>query len=276
MNNEIKFILKNFSRMGIEIVKKEDLINLLSRGIRGYKFRIKIGITPTNYRLHLGHALLFRTAKLLQDYGGVVVVVVADFSARLRGVKIKKDLIEQLWELQIGKIMGRGSLKMLFQSDWARSIKLGGILSSVSRYEADQLKKIPSFSRSIYFLTAAYDSLVVNADVEIVGEDQESFILLSRALQKCHHKNPEVGLVIPNILGVDGRKMGKSQNNCIYLSESPEEVRMKIHLLSNKAISYYFRGLTDYCGRIDLETSSNRSKIREVLFREVEKSIFRC
>jgi len=247
MQNKISCLVNYLSQLGVKIVEQDEFIALLKRRhLQG--FRVKIGITPTDVRLHLGHGLLFCIGRKLQEFGGTIIVVVADFSAGFRGIKVNKRIIERRLKEQIGRIVDMDFAKIVFQTDWTEKITLSQILSIASRCDVRQLLARPSIkslldsgkmlplSDLLYFLIAPYDSVIFRSDVEIAGIDQERLLTTSRTLQRRYKRKPEIGLLAPHILGENLEKMSKSLNNCIYLSDSLEKIQKGIFKLPADSI----------------------------------------
>ncbi|MBU3922863.1 hypothetical protein KJ684_01330 [Patescibacteria group bacterium] len=250
MQQKIDNILQYLLWMNVKVIEKVELVDLLNKALRGYKFRVKIGITPNDCRLHIGHGLLFCIAKQLQYVGGIVDIVVADFAASLNGIIIDKKKIRRSFKKQIGRFLDMDSVRIVFQTEWIEKIGLDKMISIASycdtrilwRYISRKTdlssEKILPLSRLIYFLIGGYDSIAFETDIEIVGEDQEFIVLLSRSLQENHCRPIEVGLLIPHLFGKDGKKMGNSENNCIYLSDSLEKIKKDICEIPENVIHF--------------------------------------
>lgn len=141
-------------------------------------------------------------------------------------------------------------VEIVFQTDWTDKVTLDEILSMASHCDTKLLlgwnsiksaldsKEFLPLSRLIYFLTGAYDSIVFQSEIEIAGIDQEFIVLLSRALQSNYSTPVEIGLLAPHLIGSNGKKMGNSENNCIYLSDSVEKIREGIAKLPKESIQF--------------------------------------
>ena len=193
-----------------------------------------------NYYLHLGHFVLLKIARMLQELGGIVFIVIADFSAKYQGYTFKKIKYQKLIKKQISKILKMNLTKIVYQSEWTDKINLEKFIFIASHCDLNQFlpatknnsiiesEKFFPISRFIYLTTGAYDSIVFDSEVEIAGIDQESIIKNSRSLQQRYGKPKEIGILLQHLDGIDGEKMGKSRDNSICISIMVLSIRTKM------------------------------------------------
>ena len=240
----------------------------LEKLIVGKKIRLYQGFDPTFKDLHLGHTIGFRKLMEFADAGHEVIflfgtgtVLVGDPSLRDTGRKLitQEEIDENIktWKKQVSKIVDFDKVKIKQNGDWLTKLTLKDIIKIGSNISATQLFKRESFTRRIakgdvvwyhetmYPLLQGYDSVVMDVDLEIGGTDQEFNMLVGRELQKKMNNREKFVLTTPMINGTDGKKMSKSAGNCIWLTDSPEDMYTKIMAMSDDMITTYFELLTD-------------------------------
>ena len=240
----------------------------LEKLIVGKKIRLYQGFDPTFKDLHLGHTIGFRKLMEFADAGHEVIflfgtgtVLVGDPSLRDTGRKLitQEEIDENIktWKEQVSKIVDFDKVKIKQNGDWLTKLTLKDIIKIGSNISATQLFKRESFTRRIakgdvvwyhetmYPLLQGYDSVVMDVDLEIGGTDQEFNMLVGRELQKKMNNREKFVLTTPMINGTDGKKMSKSAGNCIWLTDSPEDMYTKIMAMSDDMITTYFELLTD-------------------------------
>lgn len=240
----------------------------LEKLIASKKIRLYQGFDPTFKDLHLGHTIGFRK---LMDFArdgheviflfGTGTVLAGDPSERDTGRKLitqeEIDVNIKTWKEQVSKIVDFDLVKIRQNGDWLTKLTLKDIIKIGSHISATQLFKRESFTRRIakgdvvwyhetmYPLLQGYDSVVMDVDLEIGGTDQEFNMLVGRELQKKMNNREKFVLTTPMINGTDGKKMSKSADNCIWLTDKPEDMYSKIMAMSDGMIATYYELLTD-------------------------------
>ena len=242
----------------------------LEKLISGKKIRLYQGFDPTFKDLHLGHTIGFRK---LMDFAragheviflfGTGTVLAGDPSKREKGrgnkIITQAQIDENIrgWKEQVSKIVDFDLVTIRQNGDWLTKLTLRDIIKIGSNISATQLFKRESFTRRIkagdpvwyhetmYPLLQGYDSVVMDVDLEIGGTDQEFNMLIGRELQKKMNNRDKFVLTTPMINGTDGKKMSKSAGNCIFLTESPEDIYRKIMAMHDNMITTYYELLTD-------------------------------
>jgi tyrosyl-tRNA synthetase len=234
--------------------------------------RIKFGIDPTGSEVHLGHSIPIRKLRAFQDHGHVAVLIFGDFTARIGDPTGKSEVRRQLSEAdvaanvktyieQIRPILDfdtPGRLEIRHNSEWLAQLDLSKILQLLTTMTVGQMLAKEGFSdryskgnpiflhEFLYPLMQGYDSVAVQADVEIGGTDQKFNIAVGRDLQRVFGQKPQFGLLMPILLGTDGvQKMSKSLNNYVGLSENPVSLYSKLEKVPDSIIEQYFELLTD-------------------------------
>ncbi len=254
---------------------EENLINTLQQNSR--PLRIKLGIDPTGTQLHLGHSIPFRKLRAFQDAGHTAVVIIGDFTARIGDPTGKSEVRRQLTPAEVQEnaqdylkqlkpildFETPGRLEIRYNSEWLSQLDLSKILELLSTMTVSQMLAKEGFSQRyaqenpiflhefLYPLMQGYDSVMVEADVELGGTDQKFNIAVGRDLQRHFQKKPQFGLLLPILIGTDGeQKMSKSLNNYVGLTEDPLSMYSKLEKTPDKLLKDYFELLTD----IPLET----------------------
>ncbi len=243
----------------------------------GKKLRVKFGIDPTSSDLHLGHAVLFRRLKRFQDYGHQVVLIIGGFTAQIGDPSGRSDTrpplsAEQVkvnartYLDQISVILDLDKTEITNNADWLGKLDFAAVLKLAGSVTVNQLlakeafgerlaQQLPvSFHELFYPLLQAYDSVAVEADIELGGTDQRFNILQGRELQPLYRQAPQMAMLLPILEGTDGvRKMSKSFDNYIGLREIPEDMFGKCMRIPDDLIIRYFELTTDLVGtEIDL------------------------
>lgn len=231
-----------------EIIPEEELARKLERSIRtGKPLRVKQGFDPTRPDLHIGHAVSIRKLRDFQDLGHEVIFVVGDYTAMIGDPSGRNELRPQLsaetvrenartYEAQVFKILDPERTRVEFNSGWLAPLRLEDILRLTSQYTVARMLEREDFANRhrsgtaislvefMYPLLTAYDSVALEADVELGGSDQTFNLLVSRAIQERYGQEPQVCLVMPLLRGTDGvQKMSKSYDNYVGLADPPEE-----------------------------------------------------
>src|SRR5436190_8760556 len=239
--------------------------HLLARVERGDRLRIKLGLDPTAPDLHVGHLVVLDTLRMFQDEGHTVVVIIGDYTGLIGGPSGRSVTRPMLSEEEISRnaetyfkqldlMLDRSKIEVRHNSEWLASMSAADILRLMAKATlqqvlqredfADRLKEGASISghEILYPFNQAYDSVAIDADVEIGGTDQLFNLLFGREIQKAYGLEPQDIAVFPLIEGTDGvQKMSKSLPNFIGLTEPPEEIYGKTMSIPDVLTEKYLR-----------------------------------
>lgn len=267
---ELNKQLEIIKRGAVEIISEAELKKKLEESIKLKKpLKIKAGFDPTAPDLHLGHTVLLRKLRQFQDLGHEVYFLIGDFTGQIGDPSGRSETRKQLtkeevaknaatYKKQVSKILDTDKLKIVFNSKWFEHMPIVEMLrltthASVSQMLArDDFKKRYTGGENIsileflYPLMQGYDSVVLEADVELGGTDQVFNLLFGRQLQKDFKQPQQVVLTMPLLEGTDGLlKMSKSYSNYIGINESANEMFGKIMSISDELMIKYYELLTD-------------------------------
>lgn len=248
----------------------ENLLQRLTKTDR--PLRVKLGIDPTGADIHLGHSIPVRKLRAFQDAGHIAVLIVGDFTARIGDPTGKSEVRRQLTSEQVAENAKTyleqvrpildfdtpGRLEVRYNSEWLSKLDLAQILELLGTMTVGQMLAKEGFSdryqqespiflhEFLYPLMQGYDSVAVEADVELGGTDQKFNIAVGRDLQRVFAKKPQFGLLMPILLGTDGvQKMSKSLGNYVGLSEDALTMYSKLEKTPDSQIEQYFELLTN-------------------------------
>ncbi|MGD1921442.1 MAG: tyrosine--tRNA ligase [Pleurocapsa sp.] len=252
--------------------------NLIQRINQNDKpLRVKLGIDPTGTDIHLGHSIPFRKLRAFQDAGHTAVVIIGDFTAQIGDPTGKSDVRRQLTSEevranaqsyldQLRPILDFDTpdrLEIRYNSEWLSKLDLAKIQELLATMTVGQMLAKEGFAERyrqekpiflhefLYPLMQGYDSVAVEADVELGGTDQKFIIAVGRDLQRHFNKTPQFGLLLPILLGTDGvQKMSKSLGNYVGLSEDALSMYSKLEKTPDSLLNDYFELLTN----IDLDS----------------------
>lgn len=254
----------------LEVITEEELLSKLREN---RPLRVKLGIDPTAPDIHLGFAVVLRKLREFQDMGHTAILIVGDATAmigdpsgrsKIRPKLSAKEIEENVksYKRQIFKILIPERTEFLYNSQWHSKLRYKEIIDIASRYTVARILERDDFSirldkgtplymhEILYPLFQGYDSVVVRADIEIGGSDQKWNLLVGRELQKEFGQPPQVVITLPLLEGTDGvRKMSKSFNNYIGISEPPNEIYGKVMSIPDELIIKYFQLCTDSSDR---------------------------
>jgi tyrosyl-tRNA synthetase len=231
------------------------------------KIRVYLGIDPTNNKLHLGHTVQLRKLQQFADLGheaillfGTGTVLVGDPSERAEGRKLitQKEIDQNIktWKKQVEPIINFNQVKIKQNGDWLTKLTLKDIIKIASNISAVQLFKRESFQRrlkqgdtvwyheTMYPLLQGYDSVVMDVDLEIGGTDQTFNMLIGRELQQKMNRREKFVLAGKMIVGTDGKPMSKTSGNCIWLTDSANDMFGKLMKVQDELIADYFEFFT--------------------------------
>lgn len=248
----------------------ENLIQRLTKS--DHPLRIKLGIDPTGADIHLGHSIPVRKLRAFQDAGHTAVLIIGDFTARIgdptgkSAVRLQlspeqvkenaKTYLEQVRPILDFDTPGR--LEIRYNSEWLSKLDLANILELLATMTVGQMLAKEGFAlryqqenpiyihEFLYPLMQGYDSVAVDADVELGGTDQKFNIAVGRDLQRYFGKKTQFGLLVPILLGTDGvQKMSKSLGNYVGLSEDPLSMYSKLEKIPDDQVEQYLELLTN-------------------------------
>ena len=235
---------------------------------------VKLGFDPTAPDLHLGHAVVLRKMRQFQDAGHKLVIIIGDFTARigdptgrnktrppLSPETIKQNALTYLDQLSKVLDMSREKLRVAFNDDWLGAMTFRDVIGLLAKATVAQLLQREDFSKRyndgvaigmhemLYPLMQGYDSIAINADIEMGGTDQLFNCLVGRALQEAEGKVGQIVLSMPLLVGLDGKeKMSKSYNNYIGLTEPPQEMFGKAMSIPDALLPMYLELTTNFDG----------------------------
>ncbi len=255
-----------FTRGVAEIIRQQELEELLDSG---RPLRLKMGFDPSRADIHLGHTVGLRKLHQFQELGHRVILIVGDWTAQIgdpSGQSATRQMLsaEQVRENartymeQFFKVVDKDRTEVRWQSDWFGKFTLTEVISLTSRFTVAQILAREDFSNRfkanrpiaitelLYPLLQAYDSTVVEADVEFGGTDQKFNLLLGRELQGMVGQKPQQCLLVPILVGTDGvQRMSKSLDNYIGVAEPPKDTYFKVMRLNDDLIPNYLELVTD-------------------------------
>lgn len=234
----------------------------------GKKLRVYLGIDPTGAKLHLGHAIPLRKLQAFADAGHHVIFVVGSFTAMIgdpsgrddQREALTKEQVEknfQTYKTQASKILDFKRVEIRYNHEWLEKLTQMELAKIASVFTKQQLEQRDMFQRReqegkpismlemLYPLYVGYDSVILDVDCELGGTDQEFNMLAGRTLQKAYGKREKFVLTTKLLEGVDGRKMSKTYNNCIYLEDEPSEMFGKVMSIKDELMDIYFECCTD-------------------------------
>ena len=269
-------------RKAVQIFSEDELEKKIQSG---KKLVIKFGADPSRPDLHIGHSVPLRILKMLQDMGHEIVFVIGDFTAMIGDPSGKSKTrpaltfeqtrtAAQTYLQQVTKILDKEKTTIRFNSEWLGNMNFEDVIKLSSKYtvarimERDDFKNrfennLPlSMHELLYPLMQGYDSVALNADIEIGGTDQTFNLLVGRELQKDYKQEQQVVITLPLLVGLDGKeKMSKSLDNYIGLNDSPFDKFRKSMQIPDTVLKQYFDLATDLSQK-EIETIMN-GDIRE-------------
>lgn len=285
MIKEVEDALKIIKRGIVDLINEEELIKKLEKSYKEKKpLKIKAGFDPTAPDLHLGHTVLLRKLKQFQDLGHVVYFLIGDFTGMIgdptgrsetRPALTKEQVLEnaKTYQEQVFKILDPAKTRVVFNSQWFFKMSAEDIIRLCAKYtvarilEREDFKKrlesgLPiSIHELIYPLFQAYDSVALEADVELGGTDQLFNLLIGRDIQKEYGQEPQVIITLPLLEGLDGvQKMSKSLGNYVGIMEPPFEMYGKIMSIPDHIMWKYYLLLTDFS---EEEINEMREKVEK-------------
>ncbi|MBP6059282.1 MAG: tyrosine--tRNA ligase [Candidatus Saccharicenans sp.] len=262
--------MKLLRKGAVEIIQEEDLIKKLERSrIENKPLRVKAGFDPTAPDIHLGHTVLLRKMKHFQELGHEVVFLIGDFTGLIgdptgrsatRPAMTREEINKnaETYKQQVFKILDPEKTVIDFNSRWLGELTSFEVMKLTSKYTVARILERDDFTKRfkaglpiyvhelLYPLMQAYDSVALQADVELGGTDQKFNLLVGREIQQEYGQEPQVVLTMPLLEGLDGvEKMSKSLGNYVGINEPPEEMFGKLMSISDELMFRYYELLTD-------------------------------
>lgn len=253
-----------------QLIGEEELKEKLVRSIKEERpLVIKLGLDPSAPDIHLGHAVVLRKIKQMQDLGHRAVIIIGDFTGKIGDPtgksKTRKQLTDEqvlenakTYQTQIFKVLDPNKTEVRFNSEWlgklnfAEVIQLAATTTVARMLERDEFTKRFQANEAIgvheffYPLMQGYDSIAIQADIELGGTDQTFNILMGRTLQKAYGQETQAAMFMPILEGIDGvEKMSKSLGNYIGVNEPAEVMFKKVMEVPDYLILKYFELATD-------------------------------
>ena len=262
VDEQLEYLKKGF----VEIIREEELRERIAAG---RPLKVKVGFDPTAPDLHLGHTVLLRKMKHFEDMGHRVIFVMGDATARIgdptgrnttRPPLSQEEILQNAatYKAQVFKILDPEKTEIRFNSEWLDKLDFENMIRLCARYTVARLLERDDFSKRfregvpisvhelLYPLAQAYDSVALNADVELGGSDQKFNLLVGREIQRDYGQLPQIVATTPLLEGTDGvNKMSKSLGNYIGITEPPEVMFAKVMSISDELMFRYYELLTD-------------------------------
>lgn len=270
-------ILDQLQIGAVEIIPKDDLLEKLKSDKR---LTVKLGLDPTRPDIHIGHAVVLRKMRQFQELGHKVVIIIGDFTAMIGDPSGRSKTRPPLtleetranaksYVDQVGKILITDDperFELRYNSEWLENlgfkelIKLASQLTVAQMLEREDFKNrytegTPiSLHEFMYPFAQGYDSVPIRCDIEMGGTDQKFNLLVGRTVQEAYGLEKQVAFIMPLLVGGDGKKMSKSLDNYIGITEEPSEIYRKLMKIEDQHLQTYF----------DLCTDLTPEEIREV------------
>ncbi len=254
--------LKVITSGTMQIVPMEELKAKLAKGV---PLNIKLGVDPTSPDLHLGHAVPLRKMRQFQDLGHRVTLIIGNGTALIGDPSGRDSTRPPLTEEQVEanaktyveqamKVLDPERTTIVHNGEWLKPLDLSKMLGLMSKFNVARILEREDFHKRyedgrsialhefIYPVLQAYDSVVIEADLEMGGNDQIFNLLAGRNLMRAEGMEPQVALTVPLLVGLDGvKKMSKSYGNYVGLTDEPNDMYGKLMSISDEIIPMYFR-----------------------------------
>jgi tyrosyl-tRNA synthetase len=253
-----------------EIIREAELRAKLEKSAKtGKPLRVKLGADPTAPDIHLGHTVVIRKLRAFQELGHTVIFLIGDFTGLIGDPSGKSATRPQLtraeinanaetYKRQIFKLLDPEKTEIRFNSEWMDKLGSDGFIRLAAHVTVKQILERDDFAKRLaeekpialhellYPLTQAYDSVALEADVELGGTDQKFNLLMGRNVQREYGQEAQVAVITPLLEGTDGvQKMSKSLGNYIGIDEPPAEIFGKVMSISDELMWRYYELLTD-------------------------------
>jgi len=261
MKKNKKELINNILERGTEdVVGKKELREKLEKG---EILNVKLGLDPTGKSFHLGHASMLWRLKFFQDLGHKVIFIIGDFTAKIGDASDKTEMRDRItdedikenmedYKEQVGKILDMEKVEIRYNSEWFNDFKLEDLISLAMEFTAQQMIQRRNFKERwdqnkpigiheiLYPLLQGYDSVAIEADVEIGGFDQLFNLKAGRKIQKIFNQKPQKIVTSKMLYGLDGREMSTSWGNTVNITDEPKDMYGKIMSLRDDIILDYF------------------------------------
>lgn len=279
VDEQISFLKKGV----VDLIREEDLRKKLERSQKtGKPLRVKLGLDPTAPDIHLGHTVVIRKLKAFQDLGHTVIFLIGDFTGMIgdpSGKNVTRPPLTreevnqnaETYKRQMFKLLDPEKTELRFNGEWMDKFDAADFVKLCARTTVKQILERDDFTKRLaeekpislhellYPLIQGYDSVALDADVELGGTDQKFNLLMGRNLQREAGLEPQVILTTPLLEGLDGvNKMSKSLNNYIGIDETADSMFGKVMSISDELMWRYYELLTDLT---ESEISNLRSEI---------------
>jgi len=266
IDEQIQFIKKG----AVDLIREEDLRAKLVRSQKtGKPIRVKLGADPTAPDIHVGHTVVIRKLRAFQELGHTAIFLIGDFTGMIgdpSGKNVTRPPLSreeinanaETYKTQIFKLLDPEKTEIRFNSEWMDKFDAADFVRLCSHVTVKQILERDDFEKRLreerpislhellYPLTQGYDSVALEADVELGGTDQKFNLMVGRNLQREYDQEPQVILTTPLLEGLDGvNKMSKSLNNYIGIDDAPNEMFGKVMSISDDLMWKYFELLTD-------------------------------
>lgn len=279
-----------------EIIQVDELLERLKSG---RPLRVKAGFDPTAPDLHLGHTVLINKLKVFQDLGHEVIFLIGDFTGMIgdptgKNVTRKPLTAEQVAEnaksyaAQVFKILDPAKTRVVFNSEWMNKKSAADMIQLAAQYTVTRMMERDDFTKRfaaqqpisihefLYPLLQGYDSVELQADVELGGTDQKFNLLMGRTLQARHGQPSQTCITVPILEGLDGvQKMSKSLGNYVGVTDAPGEMYQKLLSIPDSVLWRYFELLSfrdaDEVASMQAEVAAGRNpqEVKRLLAEEI-------
>ncbi|CAN5295578.1 tyrosine--tRNA ligase [soil metagenome] len=266
IDEQISYLKKG----AVDLIREADLRKKLEMSAKtGKPLRVKLGADPTAPDIHIGHTVVIRKLRAFQELGHTAIFLIGDFTGLIGDPSGKNatrpplsreeiDKNAETYKTQIFKLLAPEKTEIRFNSEWMDKFDAADFVRLCSRITVKQILERDDFEKRmhdekpislhelLYPLVQGYDSVALNADVELGGTDQKFNLLVGRNLQREYEQEPQVIITTPLLEGLDGvNKMSKSLNNYIGIDENPNEMFGKVMSISDDLMWRYYELLTD-------------------------------
>jgi tyrosyl-tRNA synthetase len=292
MEDRFAILVEHLARGTDRLTPREDLVDKLRQSEEtGKPLRIKLGIDPSAPHLTLGHSVPLRKMRQFQDLGHIGVLVVGDFTRRIgdpsgrsatRALMSAEDIERNMetYREQAFKILDPDRTEFRYNSEWLGELSFADVIHLTAKYTVARMLERDDFAvryaegepisvlEFLYPLAQAYDSVAIEADVELGGTDQLFNLLVGRDIQREYGQDPQIVMTVPLLIGLDGvRAMSQTTGNYVGISEPATEMYGKLLSIPDGLTRSYYTYLTDCEAPADLETAPRDAKRR--LAREI-------
>jgi tyrosyl-tRNA synthetase len=266
IDEQLEFLKKGT----VDVIREEDLKAKLERSAKtGKPLRVKLGLDPTAPDIHVGHTVVIRKLKAFQDLGHTVIFLIGDFTGMIgdpSGKNVTRPPLSreevnanaETYKRQMFKLLDPDKTELRFNGEWMDKFTAVDFIRLCAKTTVKQILERDDFTKRLneekpislhellYPLVQGYDSVALNADIELGGTDQKFNLLMGRNLQREFDQEPQVVITTPLLEGLDGvNKMSKSLNNYIGIDESPNDMFGKVMSISDELMWRYYDLVTD-------------------------------